>query len=105
MPVRCHHFTADFDVRASISSSVPAGADRITPDASTSQGDEVVCEKANIYSLKPKHTESVGPGSATHQTNHWSFAAQTSVVVAMSHQEIANALGIDPALPKLPKEP
>src|SRR5512140_1215216 len=64
---RCSTFVATFDVRGEVTRPLAPDAQRIEPDAVTSPGNKVICEKALIHSVKEKHRTSVAKGSASHQ--------------------------------------
>lgn len=88
----CYHFVAKFDVRAHVKSPLSADAKRLDPEASSSLDDEIICAKANIYTLsKHRPDQKVARGSSTHQTNHWTLPKQSTVRIEFSHQELVNA--------------
>lgn len=88
---RCIRFVASFNVKAKIDEALPHSP-VLHPGASISVKDEIRCEKALIQTIGKGYSSSVSAESATHQANHWAFAAHTSVSVETAHQELINAI-------------
>lgn len=90
---RVYKFVASFNVRAEIHT-------RLHPDIIESVrgckfdgifcdiGTELLCDKAIINSRDDKYSPHVSMGSATHQTNCWSFSKQTNVLIEVPHAEL-----------------
>jgi hypothetical protein len=87
--IDCYRFIASFDVRSSISQALEAETVKIRPTAHVGLGDELVCARAVILSVKNKYSGSPRSNvSATHGANSWSYPSQTNVQVIRSHEEI-----------------
>lgn len=85
---RCLKYIAHDDVKARV--EIACESPTFIPHASISRDDQLICNKAMLYSLDKKPATKVGPGSATHQTNHWSLTKRTAAVVTMPHQSLVN---------------
>jgi hypothetical protein len=93
--IRCYKFVASMNIKASITEQLPAEFPkdkRLDPDAETTADAETICDKAIVHSTVTKYHGSVAPGSATHNTNHWSFRKQTLVSVERTHNAIQGAI-------------
>jgi len=88
----CYRFVAAFDVKAKVKDLLREIAMRIEPESFLDIGDEVICEKAFIHSLKNKYSSEIKPASATHKATLWIFPHQTAVKVSIPHEEIRRAI-------------
>lgn len=90
---QCYRFVADFDVKARVTELLLSEPEtRLHPSAAIDGEAEIICQKAMVHCVSRKYDQYVGPGSATHQTNHWHFAKQTAVIIDRGHQQIIEAL-------------
>jgi hypothetical protein len=86
-----HQWKASFDVRAQVQSALDDPTDeasRLCPSAVTFTDHEIVCDVALVSSRGKKYSTNVEPGSATHQTNVWSFPKQSCVRILTAHKSL-----------------
>lgn len=89
--VRCEKYVAEHNVRgrATVAAMPPP---IFVPGAVLDPSEEVICERAVVFSLDSKPGTSVEKASHRHQANHWRFSKRTAVLVQRAHDGIRQAL-------------